>query len=242
MSDLDSQARAIVDAARAADAPAAADHDRIKRAVLVQIAAGGLVASSAAASTLSLGAKVGLAVLAVSVIGGGGAVGLLKVRSAGRTAVEPAPVAAKHLAPAPAALPAAPPTIVPEEPPAAESTDEKAKKSERPRRPAPGAHFERAEPEDQVNAEVAVLKQAREELRLGRPARALEALVEYDRRFANGVLGEERQAMVAIATCQAQPGPAARAQAEAFLRKAPASPLRERVREACITPRVEKAR
>jgi len=69
-----------------------------------------------------------------------------------------------------------------------------------------------------------------------RPERTLETLAEYDRRFGRGVLVEERQAIAAIALCQAEPGPAARAQAEAFMRKAPASPLRERVRAACITP------
>jgi hypothetical protein len=189
MNDLESRAKAIVEAGREADAPKAADRDRIKRAVLMQIVAGGAVASSAAASTLSLGAKVGLAVLAVSVVGGG-TVGVLKVRST-RPARKPA---------------------------------------------APGGRMEKTPEDDQLNAEVAVLKQAREELRLGRPARALQALVEYDRRFGQGVLGEERQAMVAIATCQAKPGPGAWAQAEAFMREAPASPLRERVREACITP------
>jgi len=86
-----------------------------------------------------------------------------------------------------------------------------------------------------------VLKRAREELRLHRPARALEALTEYDRRFGEGVLGQERHAMEAIAACQAFPGADSRAQAEAFIRKAPLSPLRERVREACITPTAVKA-
>jgi outer membrane protein assembly factor BamD (BamD/ComL family) len=90
--------------------------------------------------------------------------------------------------------------------------------------------------EDRLNAEVEVLKRAREELRLGRPAQALEALLEYDRRFGKGVLGEERQAMAAIAACQARPGSGARAQAEAFMRSAPDSPLLDRVRATCITP------
>jgi outer membrane protein assembly factor BamD (BamD/ComL family) len=115
--------------------------------------------------------------------------------------------------------------------------DDRIRKVERPRKAAPAVgRGERGEDADQVTAEVEVLKRAREELRLGRPARALEALVEYDRRFGRGVLGEERQAMAAIAACQATPGPAAQAQAEAFMRKAPVSPLRQRVREACITP------
>ncbi|MBN2576297.1 MAG: hypothetical protein JXP73_17175 [Deltaproteobacteria bacterium] len=231
MNDLESRAKAIVEAGREADAPKAADRDRIKRAVLMQIVAGGAVASSAAASTLSLGAKVGLAVLAVSVVGGG-TVGVLKVRSTRPAVEEHVPAAAKS---APAVLPEAIPA--PEEQPAPEGMEDTTRKAEPPRKPAaPGGRMEKTPEDDQLNAEVAVLKQAREELRLGRPARALQALVEYDRRFGQGVLGEERQAMVAIATCQAKPGPGAWAQAEAFMREAPASPLRERVREACITP------
>jgi hypothetical protein len=237
MSDLEHRARVIVEAARDADVPSSVDRDRIKRAVLVQIAAGSVLASTAAAGTLSIGAKVGLAVLAVSLVGGG-TVGLLEVRSAHRAAsalsrVSPPSVPA--LAPIP--LPVAPTEVIREESPAPAAADERARKVEKPRKVAvQNGRAAKGAEEDQLNAEVAVLKRAREELRLGRPAAALEALVEYDQRFGKGVLGEERQAMAAIAACQAEPGPSSRAQAEAFMRRAPASPLRNRVREACITP------
>jgi hypothetical protein len=233
MSDLDQQARAIVDAGRDAEQPSAADRDRIKRAVLVQIAAGGAIASTAVAGTLSLGAKVGLAVVAVTLVGGG-AVGVLKARGSHAPAVPPA-----RLAPAASPVPTLPPAAVVEAvpQPAPATMDDKPGKVERPRKATPSlGRGEKGPAADQITAEVEVLKRAREELRLGRPARALEALIEYDRRFDRGVLGEEREAMAAIAACQASPGPAAQAGAEAFMRKAPASPLRERVREACITP------
>lgn len=233
MNDLDPRARAIVDAARDADAPSTADRDRIKRVVLAQIVAGTAVASTAAAGTLSLGAKVGLTVLAVAVVGGGTA-GLVKMRSAHERA------AARSRAPARTAaapLPAATPALIPQVPPEPVLADEKAHKLGKPREAIPKSErVEQATDEDKLSAEVAVLRRAREELRRGRPGRALEALAEYDRLFGRGVLGEERQAIAAIAACQAAPGPTARAQAEAFMRKAPASPLRERVREACITP------
>jgi hypothetical protein len=235
MSDLEQHARAIVEAGRDADRPTAADHDRIKRAVLVQIAAGGVVASTAVAGTLSLGAKVGLAVVAVALVGGG-AVGVLEVRRS-----HPAAVPSSRPRPAAVTVPASasPPTpavaSLPQESPAA--MDDRNRKVERPRKAAsPPGRSEKAAEADQVTAEVEVLKHARAELRLGRPARALEALAEYDRRFGRGVRGEEREAMAAIAACQATPGAAAQAGAEAFMRKAPASPLRERVREACVTP------
>ena len=233
MNELEDHARAIVEAGRDADLPSAVDRDRIKRAVLVQIAAGSAVAATAAAGTLSLGAKAGLAVLVVT-LAGGGAVGVLKVRNS-HPPIVPSPRVAPAAVTAPAALPAAAVEVAPQESPSA--MDDRIRKVERPRKAAPAVgRGERGEDADQVTAEVEVLKRAREELRLGRPARALEALVEYDRRFGRGVLGEERQAMAAIAACQATPGPAAQAQAEAFMRKAPVSPLRQRVREACITP------
>jgi hypothetical protein len=241
MSDLDPRARAIVDAGRTADLPSRADHDRIKRAVLLQIAAGTAVAGTAAAGTLSLGAKAGLAVLAVALVGGG-AVGVMKLQ---HRPSSPAPRA--HLAPSGRGTPApAPPAGLPAEPPApaalvAPPSSEETitiRKVESARKAiAASTKAGRAAELDQLNAEVEVLKRAREELRQQRPVRALDALGEYDRRFGKGVLVEERQAMAAIAACQATPGPAARAQAEAFVRQAPASPLRERVREACITPR-----
>jgi hypothetical protein len=230
MSDLESRARAIVEAGRDGDLPSAADHARIKRAVLVQIAASGAVAASAAAGTLSLGAKVGLVVLTATLVGGG-AVGLHHVRSQPRPAVTQ-PQAQRQ--------PLAPPVVAPVPEPvvdvaAAPARDDASKKPERVRRPLPAERPSRIVDEDPLTAEVAVLRRAREELRLGRPTAALAALVEYDRRFGEGVLGEERQAIAAIAACQATPGPTARAQGEAFMRKAPRSPLRDRVREACIT-------
>jgi hypothetical protein len=242
MSDLDSRARAIVEAGRDADVPSAADRDRIKRAVLVQLAAGAAVASTAAASSavaasagLSVAAKLGIAVLTLSLVGGGAA-GLLKLRDVGRGSegsvrVSPGPGVAPVLSPV-----AEPAAVVPD-PPSLVVAGERTRKPERPRKGAmSNGRAERIAAEDQLNAEVEVLKRAREALRLHRPASAIEALVEYDRRFGNGVLGEERRAMAAIATCRAQPGPISRAQADAFVRGAPQSPLRERVREACITP------
>ena len=231
MKDLDSRARTIVEAGRDADAPSAADHDRIKRAVLVQIVASSAVASTAVAGTLSIGAKVGLAVLAVSMVGGG-TVGLLKVSGAHQATVARMRATTRTVVPP---SPAASPEIIPQELPA--TSDEKAKKVERPHKANPqNGRAEKAADGDQLSAEVAVLKRAREELRLGRPARAIEELGEYDRRFGQGALGEERHAIAAIAACRAEPGPASLAQAEAFMRKSPASPLLERVREACITP------
>jgi len=249
MNDLDCRAQAIVEAARDADQPSPVDRDRIKRAVLIQLAAGA-VATSAAAGTvaagMSVGTKVGLAVLAVSLVGGG-TVGVLHWKAPSRLThvsdVAKSETAERSATHSPAVLPmeipavAGPPDMVPAQ------SESRARKSDRPRKLAgqASAEVEKLAEDDQLNSEVAVLKRAREELRLGRPVQALEALREYDRRFGKGALGEERQAIAAIAACQAHPGPRSLAQARDFMRASPTSPLRDRVRAACITPDGAKA-
>jgi hypothetical protein len=237
MNDLDSRARAIVQAARDADDPSPADRDRIRHAVMVQLALGA-AASTAVAGSMTVGMKLGLAALAVSLVGVGAA-GLVHWRrpqaAASGSAHAWAPVVSAH---DPTELPVGIPEMAMPAAIPPSSAESQARRPDKPRRPAGQISRDRESftQEDQLNAEVAVLKRAREELRLGRPAQALEALREYDLRFGKGALDEERQAMAAIAACQAHPGPSARAQAEAFMRSSPNSPLRNRVRVACITP------
>jgi hypothetical protein len=81
--------------------------------------------------------------------------------------------------------------------------------------------------------ELRALRDARDDLRSGHPARAYRRLEEFERQGGGGMLGQERSALSAIALCQSQPGPAARARAAAFLRHAPESPLAARVRSSC---------
>jgi hypothetical protein len=85
-----------------------------------------------------------------------------------------------------------------------------------------------------LEGEVAELRRAQEALRSGQPALALRLLAEYDRAYPAGSLREERAAIAAIATCQLDPSPQARARAQAFLRDAPRSLLAKRVRAACL--------
>jgi hypothetical protein len=244
MNHLDARARAIVDAARDADNPSQTDRERIRRGVAIQIAAGTVAVSTAAvAGTMSLATKVGLVVATVAVVGGGsvGAHKVWQARKASEAAHTHHAMAARApRAAAPATMPApaadeVAATAAPLPPPTPESTEVRPGRTDKNRRRAPStvSDIEAPTVEDSLNAEVAVLARVREELRLGKPTRALDALAEYDRRFDKGMLAEERSALAAIATCQAQPGPAARAKAEAFIRSAPSSPLLERVRVAC---------
>ena len=81
--------------------------------------------------------------------------------------------------------------------------------------------------------ELRALREARDDLRAGRPASAYRRLDAFDRHGGGGMLAQERSALSAIALCQWQPGPQARARAAEFLRSSPESPLAIRVRSAC---------
>lgn len=85
-----------------------------------------------------------------------------------------------------------------------------------------------------LDSELNLLRQAQEDLRLGLPARALNRLADFERRFPKSKLDQERQAIEAIASCQVRPGPASLARAHRFLQKTPLSPLAARVRSACL--------
>lgn len=239
MNELDARSRAIVEAARAGDTPSRADRDRIKKAVLLQLAAGAVVsagaAGSTAAATFSFAAKIGLTVLAVSVAGGGVAT-YVAVRDHHQAATS-GPAGARRTMPA-RPEPAAEPTMPPEAP-VVPPASAKPRRPEKTRR-AETLKEEAVPAQDSLGAEVDVLKRARQELRLGRPAEALRVLADYGRLFGEGTLGEERRALSAIAACQARPGPTAHAAAAAFLRSAPHSPLAERVRVVCATPSSQK--
>lgn len=81
--------------------------------------------------------------------------------------------------------------------------------------------------------ELRVLREARDDLRAGRPASAYHRLDDFERERGGGMLAQERSALSAIALCRSQPGPDAQARAAGFLRRSPESPLAARVRSAC---------
>jgi hypothetical protein len=102
--------------------------------------------------------------------------------------------------------------------------------NEPPEKPAPAAtHVVPPDPE----AELRALREARDDLRAGRPASAYRRLDDFDRQRGGGMLAQERNALLAIALCQWQPGTQAQARAAEFLRTSPESPLAIRVRSAC---------
>lgn len=79
-----------------------------------------------------------------------------------------------------------------------------------------------------------LLAQARAALLDHRPERALQRLDEHARRFPSGMLSEERQALRAVALCEAGRELEGKAQARTFLLAHPQAALAQRVRSACL--------
>lgn len=112
------------------------------------------------------------------------------------------------------------PASPPEEAPVEEAAP--APEVRRPRAPgrAVGVPGDRSD----LDAELALLRGAREALGRGAPAEALERLAEHERAFAGGYLQEERMLLRARAECELGRGEAARATAAALVRTFPDSP------------------
>jgi hypothetical protein len=86
---------------------------------------------------------------------------------------------------------------------------------------------------DGLTEEVALLSQAETELHAGRPARALVALTEHQRKFPRGALAEERTAAKIQALCALGRNEEANQQLRQLLHISPKSALEERSRQAC---------
>ncbi len=90
-----------------------------------------------------------------------------------------------------------------------------------------------AEASRQLGEEALLLSKIRRSLREDAPARALEELGEYRRRFDKPLLGMEAAALRVDALCRSGNVAAGRAEAELFQATWPSSPLEQRVRAAC---------
>jgi hypothetical protein len=238
MSDLSPAAREMVESHRRGRMLSQADRNRMKHELMLRVATlGATTAAAGAAMGMSLASKIVLVAVGVSAIVGGGAASFWALRGqAPSAAMPPRQAAVPSLANAPQVA-----QPVPSAEAAAASGDsasadtgrgDYAKKIKRPVVSAPSpapTPVVAADPEPELR----VLREAREDLRAGRPESAYRRLDEYGRLHGDGMLAQERKALLAIALCQWQPGKEAEARAAEFLRSSPESPLVSRVRLAC---------
>ena len=190
--DLGPQARALFEAERGALKPTSADRKRIALALSARLGAGvfppGVQGPESALPPPTGSAWLNwptISLMAGLVVSGG--IALSTLRGPDLKAPEPTVASAPAALPptAPALTLAAPAPIV-EAPATSDATA-----------PAPAAH----RPTDRLAEEVAILSRAETELHASRFQSALRVLEEYERKFSNGKLAQERAAARILALC-----------------------------------------
>lgn len=223
MSELQPDTRALLDAARDAHDPSQSDRTRIRGRLGAQLGAGAFAAtaltgtSTTARAALRWGA--GAAIVGVATI-------LIWAWTTHPKEIAPAPqpvVIAPKVETQPKPEQTATeigPAPVPVESLAQAKVDKPA---------APIA----TQPVNSLEAELALLRDAKKALDDGNANQSLSILSEHERRFPNGVLVEERAATRVLALCAAGRTSEARTGATDFLAKYPRSPSAPRVRTSC---------
>lgn len=241
MNELSPAAREFVESHRRGRGLLQADRERMKQKLILRVATlGATTAASGTALGMSLASKIALLALGVTVVAGAGTFSLWALRE--RTPADVVSPSQPSLPMAPKIVEPAPVVTSESEIAAADSVpidpghSEHAKKLGK--RPSVMATANPGPPATPVAAfdpepELRVLREAREDLRAGRPESAYRRLDEYGRQHSVGMLTQERKALSVIALCHWQPGPEAQASASEFLRISPDSPLAKRVRSAC---------
>lgn len=247
MSDLSEGGKALVQAGRRADRPSDADRKRVLLALQARLGDAALLAAGAAASPAPHAAS-GAARAARSKLIKWGWVGptVLVAGAAwfaprlGHKDVKPAAAPSASVVSVASALSSAEvPAPVQDTPelsiPVASSAP---LASARPVAAEAGnrlvdAQKGTARSRDSLAEEVALLSRAETELHAGRPAKALVALAEHQRKFPRGALAEERTAARIQALCALGRSDEANAQLRQLLHISPNSALEERSRQAC---------
>lgn len=223
----------IVEAARRAHDPEAADRARVASKLAARIAAES-AAGASGSTTVSAGVavKLGVPLLVVALAAGF----LLRRDGAGAHGPAIEPAAPAHAAVEPAE-PAEPSAASPPEVPAETAN---ATPPETVAQPAPAVASVHARPQPaaatNLAGEMALLASAQAAIQSGDYPTALAKLDEHQRTYPAGVLGEERTAARVVALCGAGRVAEARLLATAFLARHPSSPLAPRVRSSCGMP------
>jgi hypothetical protein len=243
MDELNSHARALLDAANTFDDPTDMDRDRVRAAVLMRVGSVAAVgtATIAAAKASSAAASAGpllASTLTSAALFSGAAAKLGAVVVIGALATAGAYVAfhpAHHTtASVSAATPAvAAPVAVAAPQAASDSQPAAVDPLDLPLDDAkPSPTHPRSRGTD-LEGEMKLLRQADGALRRGDSAAALVAINKHAALYPSGVLSQEREGVRAIALCNAGSMSQGQAAARRFLAQASKSPLSSRIRSAC---------
>jgi hypothetical protein len=220
LSRLSPEADDLLQAARAALKPRDADRERVFQALLPQLGGapspgGGAQEPSGALSAAKTTVVKTLAVVVGLGVAGGGL--FLALRS--EAPPEKAAVVTATTTPPTAPTPTeqAPEGAAPVEP-----------RAQPVKRPAVAVHGA-----DRLAQEIAILSLASAELHAGRPAAALRALADHQKRFPAGVLTQERTAARVQALCALGRTEEAKDELARLARTSPNSPHEARARKAC---------
>ncbi|MET0284764.1 MAG: hypothetical protein ABW352_09850 [Polyangiales bacterium] len=251
MSELSSDAKALIERTRLDDTPRDEDKQRIRGRLAAQLGVGAFAGATLVASTAGVAPVAShsgwfvkstlMRWLAGTVAAGSVAVGgfLLTSPSAKRVA-PPAVVTAPIVEPPAIVEPAVvePAVVEPAvvEPTVVEPAVEEAPVARAPsrKRRAPAPTIAPVGNSSTMNAEIALLAQAQQALRARDGKQALRLAQQHAANFPGGALYEERVGIEAIAHCVLgeREHPAVRA----FLARSPRSPLGARVRKECGLP------
>jgi hypothetical protein len=240
LSDLSLDGKALVKAARQADRPSAADRERVLAALQAHLGDAAVLSSGLAQAPAGPGVSrwpflkwgwVGSTVLAA------GALWLVPRISQHDQKAMPAPSASASAQNAP--------TVTTSEPQTAAAASSAPEVAAGPSALVAAASSSRSvetqkgspRVRDGLTEEVALLSRAETELRAGRPAKALVALAEHQRKFPRGALAEERTAARIQALCALGRSDEANAQLRQLRHISPNSAHEERARQACRDPR-----
>lgn len=243
MTDLTEGGRALVHAGKQADRPSDADRERVLVALRARLGDAAVLGAGvaqappatggagAASSKLAKWGWVGPAVLVAA-----GALSFVPRMGHESEKTAPAPsasvVSAVGAAAPIASIVEARPEVALPSPAVAAVASGPALSSEAVSRPI-DAQKVASRSRDGLAEEVALLSRAETELHAGRPAKALVALAEHQRKFPRGALAEERTAARIQALCALGRNDEANAQLRQLLHISPNSALEGRARQAC---------
>jgi len=246
MSDLNPDARRLVDLARQARTPGEEDKLRIAERLAVPLAAGAALGTAAGAAKAAAGAGAGAKVAGSAALGSSGLGGfgssiaakiaaLVAVGAVGTAVVvgqldaekSPAPAPAQMQEPTRAAPEPEPQRVVPD--PAVESEPEPSEPIVKQGTPVPSIH--KSAPE--LAQEAALLHQAQSAWRAGQSAEALQLANQHAERFPQSQLANERDVLRVLSLCKLGQVQAAKQVGARLLRKAKGSPWYQSVADSC---------